>query len=382
MKSKKESNKLHIAMIGQKIVPSRRGGIELVLTILAPLLVERGCNVTCLNRSDKIIEEEYADTVQNGYYQGVKQKKVFTIHKKGLSAVSSSFFASVAAAFGKYDIVHYHAEGPAAMLFLPKLFGKRCVVTVHGLDWQREKWQGGFGSKYIKFGEKMLAKHADEVIVLSKGVQEYFKETYGRETVLIPNGVKKPQKRKAKLIREKYGLGENDYFCALSRLTEEKGVHYLIEAYKKIKTDKKLLIAGATSDTDEYVERLKNMSGDNPNIIFTGFVSGELLDEIYSNAYAYVLPSNLEGMPLSLLEAMAYGNAVIGSSIPEIADVVEEKALIFEKGNVSALAEKMQMLADHPEMVEKYRSESTEFICSKYSWEDVADRTLELYQRK
>lgn len=381
MKSRKESNKLNIAMIGQKIVPSRRGGIELVLTTLCPLLVERGCDVTCINRSKDVTEEEYVGTVQNNIYKGVKQKKAFTINKKGLAAVTSSFFASVSAAFGRYDIVHYHAEGPAAMLFIPKLFGKKCVVTVHGLDWQREKWQGGFGSKYIKFGEKMLAKRADEVIVLSKGVQKYFKETYGRDTVLIPNGVERPQKREVNLIREKFGLKGNDYFCSLSRLTEEKGVHYLIDAYCKLKTDKKLLIAGDTSDTDDYVARLKEMAGDNPNIIFAGFVSGNLLDEIYSNAYAYILPSNLEGMPLSLLEAMAYGNAVIGSDIPEITDVVEDKALIFEKANVEDLADKMQLLSDKPEMVEKYRSESAEFICGKYSGEDIADRTVELYKK-
>lgn len=381
MKSGNNRKQLNIAMIGQKVVPSRRGGVELVLTTLCPLLVDRGCSVICLNRSEKVMEQEYVGTVVDNYYKGVKQKKVFTIHKKGLSAVSSSFFAAVVAAWGKYDIVHFHAEGPAAMLFIPKLFGKKCIVTVHGLDWQREKWKGGFGSKYIRFGERMLAKHADQVIVLSLGVQQYFKDTYGRDTVLIPNGVIKPEKREANIICEKFGLKGNDYFCSLSRLTEEKGVHYLIEAYSRIKTDKKLLIAGDTSDTDEYVARLKEMAGDNPNIIFAGFVSGNLLDEIYSNAYAYILPSNLEGMPLSLLEAMSYGNAVIGSSISEIADVVEDKALIFEKSNVDDLAEKLQLLSDQPEVVEAYRKDAAEFICGKYNWDDIADRTLELYRK-
>lgn len=382
MKSKNKSDKLNIAMIGQKVIPSRRGGIELVLTTLCPLLVKRGCNVVCYNRSDSEVENEYIGTVQDNYYEGVQLKKVLTIEKKGLSAASSSFFASVGAAFGKYDIVHYHAEGPSAMMWLPKLFGKRCIATVHGLDWQREKWQKGFGAKYIRWGEKNLAKYADEIIVLSEGVKKYFQETYNRDAVFIPNGVCKPQKRKPQLIKEKYGLNGNDYFCALSRLTEEKGVHYLIDAYKRIKTDKKLLIAGDTSDTDDYVKELKKLAEGNSNIIFTGFVSGELLDEIYSNAYVYVLPSNLEGMPLSLLEAMSYGNAVIGSDIPEIADVVEDKAVIFEKSNVKDLAQKMQMLSDNPEMVEKFRNESSAFICSKYNWEDVADRTVALYERR
>ena len=380
MRKSIKNHKLKIAMIGHKVVPSRRGGIELVLTTLCPLLVKRGHKVVCYNRSGDKVENEYVGTVKKCRYQGVYLKNVLTINKKGLAAMSSSFFASIQAAVGKYDVIHYHAEGPCAMMWIPKLFRKRCVATVHGLDWQREKWQNGFGSKYIKFGEKILAKYADEVIVLSKGVQQYFKDTYGRDTVFIPNGVTRPKKRNPKLITAKYGLQGNDYFCALARLTEEKGIHYLIEAYQKIKTDKKLLIAGDTSDTDDYVKRLKDMAKGNPNIIFTGFVSGELLDEIYSNAYVYILPSNLEGMPLSLLEAMSYGNAVIGSSIPEITDVVEDKAVIFEKSNVNDLAEKMQMLEDKPELVKKYQEEAADYICSKYDWEEVADRTIELYR--
>lgn len=169
-------------------------------------------------------------------------------------------------------------------------------------------------------------------------------------------------------------------FVPLSRLTEEKGIHFLIEAYKELKTDKKLVIAGAASDTDEYVKMLKEMAGDDPNIIFTGFVSGKLLEEIYSNAYVYVLPSKLEGMPLSLLEAMSYGNCVIGSDIAEIADVVEDKAILFKKANVEDLKEKLQMVCDDVELVEKYKREASGYICGKYNWEDVVERTLDVYR--
>lgn len=371
---------MNIAMIGHKVVPSRRGGIELVLTTLCPLMVKRGQQVTCFNRSGDKVENEYIGTIREGHYEGVRLKNVWTINRRGLSAMTASFSAAVCAAVGRYEIVHFHAEGPCASLWLPKLFGKRCIATVHGLDWQRDKWKNGFVSKYIKFGEKILAKYADEVIVLSKGVQQYFKDTYGRDTVFIPNGVTRPQKREAELITEKFGLKKDDYFCALARLTEEKGIHYLIEAYQQIKTDKKLVIAGDTSDTDKYVRRLKEMAAGNPNIIFTGFVSDRLLDELYSNAYVYVLPSNLEGMPLSLLEAMSYGNAVIGSDILEIADVVEDKAVIFEKGNVKDLADKMQMLADDVGTVQRLKEQTADFICGKYNWEDVAEATLRVYR--
>ena len=379
MKNLREKEQLNIAMVGHKVVPSRRGGIELVLTTLCPLLVKKGQVVTCYNRSGDLVENEYIGTVNNEYYEGVRLKNVWTIKKRGLSAMTASFSAAICTAFGKYDIVHFHAEGPCAALWIPKLFGKRCIATVHGLDWQRDKWKQGFGAKYIKFGERILAKYADEVIVLSKGVQQYFKNIYGRDTIFIPNGVVRPQNQEAKLITEKFGLKKDEYFCALSRLTEEKGIHYLIDAYQQIKTDKKLVIAGDTSDTDDYVKRLKDMAKGNPNIIFTGFVSGKLLDELYSNAYVYVLPSNLEGMPLTLLEAMSYGNAVIGSDIPEIADVVEDKAILFKKGNVKDLADKMQMLSDDNTFVQQMKAQTADFICEKYNWDDVAEATLLLY---
>lgn len=296
--------------------------------------------------------------------------------------MTSSFSAAICAAFGKYDVVHFHAEGPSAFLWIPKLFGKRCIVTIHGIDWARDKWKHGFGSRYIKFGEYIAAKYADEVIVLSEKVQKYFKKFYDRDTVLIPNGVMTHENRKANLITQKFGLHKDEYICALSRLTEEKGIHFLIEAYKELKTDKKLVIAGATSDTDGYVKMLKEMAGNDPNIIFTGFVSGKMLEEIYSNAYVYVLPSKLEGMPLSLLEAMSYGNCVIGSDIAEIADVVEDKAILFKKANVEDLKEKLQMVCDDVELVEKYKSEASGYICGRYNWEDVVNRTVEVYRGK
>ena len=153
----------------------------------------------------------------------------------GLAAVTSSFFAALYSAFGKYDVVHIHAEGPAFFSWLPKMFGKRVVVTIHGIDWQREKWQSGLGSKFIHQGEKNAVKYADEVIVLSKGVQDYFKETYGRKTHFIPNGVNRPQTREANLITDKFGLKKDSYILFLGRLVPEKGIRYLVEAFKNVK---------------------------------------------------------------------------------------------------------------------------------------------------
>ena len=372
---------MKVAMIGHKVVPSRRGGIENVLTTLCPMLVNMGLEVTCYNRASDKVENEYVGTVQNKMYKGVKIKNAWTLNVRGFAAMIASFTAAIAASFCDYDVIHFHAEGPCAALWIPKLFGKKCVATVHGLDWQREKWGKGFASKYIKFGEKILAKYADEVIVLSQAAYDYFKETYDRETTIIHNGISRPEKKDAALITEKYGLKKDEYISVVSRLTAEKGIHYLIDAYGKITTDKKLVIAGDTSDTDDYVRMLKEKAAGNPDIIFTGFVSGDTLREIYSNAYINVLPSDLEGMSLCLLESLAYGNALLCSDIPENTSVAEDKAVYFKKGDVEDLANQLKLLCDDSELVEKRRDGVDEFILNKYSWQDVAKATYEIYQK-
>lgn len=189
----KHKEKLNIAMFGQKRIPSREGGVEIVVEELCSRMVAQGHNVTCYDRGGHHVSGSEYDSKRLKEYKGIRLKTVPTIEKKGLAAVSSSFFAALCCAFGRYDIVHIHAEGPAFFAWLPKLFGKKVIVTIHGLDWQREKWKSGFGSKFIHQGEKNAVKYADEIIVLSKGVQDYFEKEYGRKTVFIPNGVNRPK---------------------------------------------------------------------------------------------------------------------------------------------------------------------------------------------
>ena len=366
-------------MFGQKRL-SREGGIEIVVKELCTRMAKNGYTVTCYNRSGHHVSgAEYDKKTE---YEGINQKCVPTIEKKGLAAVSSSFFAALYSAFGKYNVVHIHAEGPAFFSWLPKLLGKRVIVTVHGLDWQREKWKSGFGSKFIKQGEKNAVKYADEIIVLSKGVHDYFRNQYGRETRFIPNGVNRPEIRKAELITDKFGLTKDSYILFLGRLVPEKGIRYLIEAFKNVKTDKKLVIAGGSSDTDSFMKELKELAKDDKRIIFTGFVQGQMLEELYSNAYIYTLPSDLEGMPLSLLEAMSYGNCCLVSDIQECTEVVEDKALIFKKSNVQDLQNKLQEACDRAEKVMELKQQAADYICKKYNWDDVVKETLKLYRRK
>lgn len=373
-------DKMKIVMFGHKRIPSREGGIEIVVEQIATRLVQRGHDVICYNRGGHHVCGEEYDIKGIKEYKGIKIKSVTTIDKKGLAAVTSSFFAGIKSAFSSADIVHIHAEGPAIMSWLPRLFGKKVVVTIHGLDWQREKWKNGFGSKYIKLGEKIAVKYADEIIVLSEGVKEYFKSTYNRETVVIPNGVEKPVIKPCNQIREKFNLKKDSYILFLGRLVPEKGIHYLIDAFRKTKTDKYLVIAGGASDTDEYINQLYNRAKKDKRIIFTGFVQGEILEELYSNAYIYVLPSDLEGMPLSLLEAMSYGNCCVVSDIEECTQVIGDTGRTFSKSNSFSLMSELQYLCENEEIVRRYKERASEYICAKYNWDDITEKTEDIYK--
>ena len=371
---------MKIAMFGHKRIPSREGGVEIVVEELSTRMVALGHRVTCYNRGVHHVSGREFDALQRQEYQGVALKRVPTFDQKGLAAVTSSFFAALDAAFSDADVVHIHAEGPAFMCWLPKLLGKRVIVTVHGLDWQREKWKHGFGAMYIRAGEKMAVRWADEIIVLSHGVQQYFRDAYGRATVYIPNGVTNPEILDTDQILKLYGLNKNEYILFLGRLVPEKGIHYLIDAYKQTATDKKLVIAGGTSDTDDYVQQLRQQSRGDDRILFTGFVQGQVLQELYSNAYVYVLPSDVEGMPLSLLEAMSYGNCCLTSDIDECASVIADAGVTFARGDVAALARSLQSLCDDEKMVAQYRRCAVLMVQKGYNWDDITQKTLELYR--
>ena len=370
---------LNICMLGHKRIPSREGGIEIVVEELATRMVKAGHKVTCLNRAGKHVSGEKFGTDALAEYKGVRIKRVLTLDKKGLAAMTASVTGAIAAAFGRYDVVHFHAEGPCAMLWLPKLFGKRCVATIHGLDHKAPKW-GRFAKAYIIFGEKCAARYADELIVLNRYVQSYFKEKYGRETVLLPNGIDKPEIKPACDIAQTFSLEADSYILYLGRIVPGKGLEYLINAFKNCQTEKKLVIAGGSSDTNEYMQEIIRMAEPDLRIIFTDFVEGRRLEELYSNAYLFVLPSDSEGMPMSLLEAMSYGNCCLTSDIAGCTEVLGNHGFTFLRGNKEDLSAKLQYLCDKPDLVDEYRSKSAKYICERFSWDDVVLHTMEIYK--
>lgn len=373
--------KLNIIHFGQKNCNSREGGVEVFVHEVAKRQVKFGNIVTCINRKTHHIGGKQYDKERINELDGINIKYVPTIDKKGLAALTSSFFASIMAAFSNCDIVHIHAEGPGFFSFIPKLFKKKVVCHIHGLDWKRNKWSNSFASKFIKQGEKNIVKFADAIIVLSKNMQNYFIDEYNIKTTLIENGVAGYEKIDAELIQEKFGLSSGEYILYLSRLVPEKRADLLIDVYNSLNTNKKLVIAGSPSDSDDYFRSLIDKANKNMNIIFTGFVEGNLLKELYSNSFIYILPSELEGMPLTLLEAMSYGNYCIVSDIPELTEVIGNNGLTFKLNDFNDLKSKIDFALKNEKGIKEEKEKIKEYVINKYSWDTTTCKIMELYKK-
>ncbi|RHP08853.1 glycosyltransferase family 4 protein [Dorea sp. AF36-15AT] len=368
---------MKIAIIGHKRIPSNEGGIEKGVEQHAVRMVKRGHGVTAYNRGGHNVFGKEFDCKKQKEYKGIRIVTIPTT--KGAASVPIySFLATIHAAFSRYDCVSFRASGSCAMIPLAKLFGLRVVASLHGIDSQRDKW-GGFASKYLEFGERMAATKADVCLVLSKNMKEYIDTKYGVNSILFANGIDKPKSHIPEIIKEKYGLEKDEYILSLGRIVPEKGLQYLIEAFKNCKTEKKLVIAGGSESNKDYYNQLLALANGDKRIIFTGYVYGQEVQELYSNAYIFALPSNLEGMANALLEAMSYGNCCLISDIPENTEVVHEKAMWFKKGNTVDLQKKLQTLLGDSELVKKYKIEATPYILEKYNWDIVVDQMLRVY---
>lgn len=368
---------MRIAMIGQKRTGSREGGVEVVVTELATRMAALGHEVTCYDRSGTDVNGNAAPN-EPYTYRGVRVVPVKTVDTKGLAALTSAYAATRAALKDRPDVVHYHAEGPCNALALAARAGVRTVATIHGLDWQRAKW-GVLASRVIKRGEAKAACKAGSLIVLSKSVQAYFRDEYGRDSEFVPNGVDIPELRPADFITERLGLTEGSYVLYLGRIVPEKRPELLLEAFRGLDTDKRLVIAGGASDSTGFYDEVHELAKRDPRVIMAGFVEGDLLAELYSNAYCYVLPSDVEGMPMSLLEAMSYGRCCVTSDVPECADVLADSGITFPRGDASALRDAIAALVADPASAVVLGDIARKRVETEFDWGSAVMRTLEIY---
>ena len=369
-------DKMKIAIIGHKRIPSNEGGIEKGVEQHAVRMAALGHDVVVYNRGDDhIIGKEY-NTERLKWYKGVR---IVTVPTPPVASVPVySFLATVHAIFARYDVVSYRASGPCVMVALAKAFGLRCVASLHGFDSQRDKW-GKHAKRYLERGERIAATRADACLVLSEKMRKYIKDTYGTDAICFANGIDRPEDLPPEEIGRKWGLEKDGYLLSLGRIEPEKGLHYMIKAFKACKTDKKLVIAGGDSN-HRYFERLQRLAAGDDRILFVGYVSGRTVQELYNNAYMFLLPSNLEGMANTLLEAMSYGTCCLVSDIAENTEVAGDYAVTFPKGDTKILRKKMQALLDAPAVVERMKSQTADYILDNYNWDLIVEQMLRIYR--
>jgi len=272
--------------------------------------------------------------------------------------------------------VHYHALGPALFSLFPRLTGQKTVVTVQGLDWQRKKW-GRLASLTLKLGEIASARLPNTTMVVSRNLQAYYRRQYGAETRYIPNGAVLRQRSAASKILE-WGLAPDNYVLFLGRFSPEKNCHLLIDAYEKLETPLKLVLAGGSSHTSPYVSALRKHASD--RIVFLDWVSGEQLTELLTNAAVFVLPSDLEGLSLALLDAMGAGVCVLTSDIPENQEVVQDAGFTFRAGDVDDLARMLALLAPDSETRAAAGRIEKQIVQERYLWPHIASGISEVYE--
>jgi glycosyltransferase involved in cell wall biosynthesis len=361
---------MHICMVGVKGIPIP-AGIDNVVEQVGTRLVQRGHQVTAY------VRPHYTPRDQNEYH-GIRLVHVPSIRTRSLDAITSSFFAILLAIREKPDIIHIHSQGLSIFALLPRLFGIKTIVQSHGLDWQRAKWKG-FARKFLKMTDYTTVAWPDATIVVSKKLQQYYQSHSKKEIIYIPNGAPEPVFYPPDEIKA-FGLQENNYILFAARLVQEKWCHGLIEAYQKIENPSKILvIAGDSNYGDPYAEQLKKNASN--KIRFLGFIQGKVMQELLSNAYFYVLPSEIEGLSTGLLEAMSYGRCVLVSDIEENLEAIGETGMQFQNNNVDSLSECLKYLIAHPGDVEEFGKLARRRVEQEYNWEIITDRYEECYSQ-
>ena len=355
-------------MIGQKGLPATYGGIEKHVEEIAQRLVARGHEVAVFCRL------YYTPT--GSRYDGVRLLRRPSIHTKHLDTATHVAWSTFESMFRRFDVVHFHALGPSVFAALPRLVGAKTAVTVHGLDYRREKWDR-CTAWLLKRCEGPAAHFPNRTIVVSKTLRDYFHEHHGCNPVYIPNGTQLPRPRPAHQILQ-LGLTPGRYILFVGRLVPEKGVHYLCEAFSQIDTDMKLVLAGGLSFSEDYMGRIRSYESDRVRLL--GYVFGAELEELWSNAYVVVQPSTVEGLSIALLEALSYGRCVLLSDIPENLEVAADCGVSFRSRDVQDLKTKLEMLLGAPDLVLSFETKARQHIQAHYSWDEVTENTEVVYE--
>lgn len=363
---------LKIAVLGTRGFPGVQGGVERHCEELYPRLSLMGCQISVYARRAYI-------NPQIMYYKGVEIISLWTPKKKSLEAIIHTFIGVMHIAFQKerFDILHIHAIGPSFLSPLARFLGLKVVVTNHGPDYDRQKW-GYIAKVLLHLGEYLGTRFASVVIAVSQYTKKLIKEKYNRDVIYIPNGVNIPKKTPAGRVLSHYDLKAGKYILAVGRYVPEKGFHDLLDAFKMIDVDWKLVIAGGADHEDDYSKSLEKQGEDDPRVVMTGFITGMDLSEIYSNAGFLVLPSYHEGLPITILEAMSYGLPVLASNIPANMELITDENCTFPPGDINTMKRKLLEFIEIPRQKDVIAI-SKKRIENEFNWDRIAKETFKLY---
>ncbi len=364
---------MKIVYIGQKGIPAISGGVEKQVEELLVHLANRGHDIIAYARRN------YAPGLKK--YKGIKIITLPFLKGKYFEAISHTLFSILHVWFKKVDIIHVQSIGPASLIWLLKILKPKTpiVFTFHCQDYNHQKW-GIFSRQFLKFGEKLGCRLASQTLVSSKELTKYTNKKYNKSALYIPSGINPSKNHPANEIK-KWGLEKDNYILSASRLVRHKGIQYLIEAFKQIKTDKKLIIAGDSAYTDDYVKELHDLARGDSRIIFTGNQSGDTLLELYSNAYLFVQPSEYEGLSMGLLEAMSFGLPCLVSNIPSNLEALNNLGFNFENKNIPDLKDKLEHALNNSELIKQEGLKLKERTLREYSWPSIVDQIIGVYRR-
>lgn len=393
---------MKIAFIGQKGIPSSYGGVERHVEELATRLAKNPQNqvfvycrrwYTSQSKNEKVKSknlQKLKNSLSTGETRNQKPILIFipSLKTKNLDTISHVFFSTLHALTQPYNIIHYQGIGPALLAFIPRLLKPktRVIVTYHCADYEHQKW--GFLARFmLKMGEIASLYFPHQTIVVSQTIQKQLEQKYHKPISYIPNGVTlpSPTRIKNKTSLKKWNLQPNEYLLSVNRLVRHKGIHLLIEAYQNLypkpsEKDKKLVIVGDSAFTNDYVQELKALAYGNPNIIFTGYQTGKNLANLFNHAYLYVQPSESEGLPISVLEALSFENPVLASNINANKEILKGFGLYFQKLNALDLQKKLQYSLKHPQILQKIKQNSHKMLEKNYNWDKITASTEFLYQ--
>lgn len=373
---------MKIAMIGQRGIPARYGGVERHVAVLSEQLARMGHYVTVYTR------RWYAEQAGKPA-KGIKRVVLPSLHTQYLDTLTHTFFSAVHALFQDFDVIHFHGVGPALFSWIPRLLKPRArvVVTVHSLNRLHPQWNF-VGKLILLLGEWAAARFPHRTIAVSHHLRAYFRQQYGRDAVMIPNGIELPATIPSRSFLDRGHLVAQQYVLFVGRFVESKGAHTLIAAWKELQKkhpdvlgDRKLALVGDAHFDDAYGVRLRKLAGRDASIVFTGWMEGDALLSVIAHAGVFAQPSAMEGLPIALLEAMAYGIPALVSDIPAHRELIAESAVRFPVDDHRALARLMVEAFTDPAWYEQQGARNRDVVKKNYRWEVVAKKTVEVYKK-